>query len=97
MDKAKVAILISGRGSNMMALAEAAKAADWSYEIAIVASDKPEAPGLGWARAEGIQTFALSPKGLGTRAYEAPIDDAQRTAGVEVKSGRAAGRGRGGK
>src|SRR3546814_206666 len=84
MDKAKVAILISGRGSNMMALAEAAKAADWSYEIAIVASDKPEAPGLGWARAEGIQTFALSPKGIGKRAYEAQIDAALRTAGVEV-------------
>src|SRR3546814_8511650 len=68
----------------MRALAEAAKAADWSYESAIVASDKPEAPGLGWARAEGIQTFALSPKGIGKRAYEAQIDAALRTAGVEV-------------
>ncbi len=84
MDKTKVAILISGRGSNMMALAEAARGPDSPYEIAIVASDKPEAPGLGWARDRGIETFALSPKGIGKAAYEAQIDTALRAAGVEV-------------
>ncbi|MCM8731386.1 phosphoribosylglycinamide formyltransferase [Hephaestia sp. GCM10023244] len=84
MTKTKVGILISGRGSNMMALVAAAKAADWPYEVAIVASDKPEAPGLDWARAEGIDTFALSPRGIGKPAYEQQIDAALRAAGVEV-------------
>ncbi|VAV88373.1 Phosphoribosylglycinamide formyltransferase [hydrothermal vent metagenome] len=62
--KAKVAIMISGRGSNMAALIFAAKADDCPYEIALVASNDPEAPGLRLAKAEGISTFAHSHKGL---------------------------------
>lgn len=84
MAKRKVAILISGRGSNMMALAEAAQAADCPYEIAIVASDKPDAAGLAWARQHDLVTFALSPKGIGKPAYEAALDGALREAGAEV-------------
>ncbi|WP_447412323.1 phosphoribosylglycinamide formyltransferase, partial [Clostridium perfringens] len=74
----RVGILISGRGSNMMALVEA------GIDVALVASDKPDAAGLGWARARGLATFALSPKGMGKPAYEAAIDAALREAGVEV-------------
>ncbi len=59
--RTKVAILLSGRGSNMMALAQAARAPDCPYAIALVASDRPDAPGLGWARDHGLATFALSP------------------------------------
>ena len=77
----KVGILISGRGSNMMALVEAAGD---TYEVAVVASDKPEAPGLVWARERGIPTFALSPKGIGKQAYEAAMTAALREAGVEI-------------
>jgi formyltetrahydrofolate-dependent phosphoribosylglycinamide formyltransferase len=84
MPKIKVGILISGRGSNMMALVEASRAADCPYEIAIVASDKPDAAGLVWARDNGLVTFSLSPKGLGKPAYEAAIDGALRSAGAEV-------------
>jgi formyltetrahydrofolate-dependent phosphoribosylglycinamide formyltransferase len=84
MARRKVGILISGRGSNMMAIAEAARADDCPYEIAIVASDKPDAAGLVWARDNGLVTFALSPKGLGKPAYEAAIDGALRSAGAEV-------------
>lgn len=73
-----VGILISGRGSNMMALVEA------GIPVALVASDKPDAPGLDWARARGIATFALSPKGIGKAAYEAELDAALRAAGCEV-------------
>jgi len=80
----KVGILISGRGSNMMSLAEAARDPACPYEIAIVASDKPEAPGLAWARDAGLQTFAQSPKGMPKAEYEAAIDAALREAGVEV-------------
>ena len=53
-----------------------------SDTVALVASDKPDAPGLVWARAQGIATFALSPKGIGKAAYEAALDEALRTAGV---------------
>jgi phosphoribosylglycinamide formyltransferase-1 len=74
----RVGVLISGRGSNMMALAEA------GIDIALVASDKPDAPGLAWARAHGLATFALSPKGIGKPAYEQAIDTALREAGIEV-------------
>ena len=77
----KVGILISGRGSNMMALVEHAGEA---YEVVVVASDKPEAPGLIWAREHGIPTFALSPKGIGKLAYEAAISAALREAGAEI-------------
>lgn len=76
----RVGILLSGRGSNMMALVEQAD----GYDVALVASDKPEAPGIEWAKSQGIATFALSPKGIGKAAYEAQIDAALREAGVEV-------------
>ncbi len=81
--KARVGILLSGRGSNMMALAEAARSPACPFEIAIIASDKPEAPGLAWARDNGLETFALSPKGLPKPEYEAAIDSALRAAGAE--------------
>jgi phosphoribosylglycinamide formyltransferase-1 len=82
--KAKVGILISGRGSNMIALAEAAVNPSTPYAIAMVASDKPDAPGLEWARQHGIPTFALSPKGIPKADYEAAIERALRGAGVET-------------
>lgn len=77
---AKIAVLISGRGSNMQALA-AGQGDD--YEIVVVASDRPDAAGLVWAREHGLPTFALSPKGIGKPAYEAAIDGALRKAGAD--------------
>jgi phosphoribosylglycinamide formyltransferase 1 len=77
----KVGILISSRGSNMMALVDAAGEA---YEVAVVASDNPEAPGLAWAREHGIPTFALSPKGIGKPTYEAALSAALREARAEI-------------
>jgi phosphoribosylglycinamide formyltransferase-1 len=74
----RVAILISGRGSNMMALVEQAR----GYEVVLVASDKPGAAGLTWARERGLATFALSPKVIGKAAYEAQLDAALREAKV---------------
>ena len=76
---ARVAILISGRGSNMQALAEAAGDA---YEIVLVASDRPGAPGLAWAIQHGLPTFALSPKSIGKPVFEAALDGALREAGA---------------
>jgi phosphoribosylglycinamide formyltransferase 1 len=84
MTRKKLGILISGRGSNMMALAEAARDPASPYEVALVASDKPEAPGLAWAVAQGIPIFAHSPRGMPKPEYEAKIDAALREAGVEA-------------
>lgn len=80
----KIGILISGRGSNMAALVEAAAAPDCPYTVALVASDKPEATGLAWAAERGVATFAQSPKGMPKAEYEAKIDAALREAGVEA-------------
>ena len=74
----KVGILLSGRGSNMMALVEHAR----SYDVALVASDKPDAAGIAWARDRGLATFTQSPKGIPKADYEAAIDAALRAAGV---------------
>ncbi|WCM29781.1 phosphoribosylglycinamide formyltransferase [Sphingomonas sp. QA11] len=68
----------------MMSLAEAANDPASPYEIGIVASDKPDAPGLAWARDAGLRTFAQSPKGMPKAEYEAAIDAALRDAGVEI-------------
>jgi phosphoribosylglycinamide formyltransferase 1 len=59
MTRKRVAILISGRGSNMAALIEAAKAADYPAEIALVVSNRPDAAGLARAHAEGISTAVI--------------------------------------
>lgn len=60
MSRKKVAILISGRGSNMSALIEAAKAADYPAEIVGVLSNKAAAPGLQTAASHGIATASLA-------------------------------------
>jgi phosphoribosylglycinamide formyltransferase-1 len=60
--KRRVAILISGRGSNMQALVEAAKAPDFPVEIALVLSNRPDAAGLVWAEHQGILTTIVDHK-----------------------------------
>jgi phosphoribosylglycinamide formyltransferase-1 len=63
--KRRVAILISGRGSNMAALIEAARAADFPAEIAVVISNRADAGGLEKARAGGIAALAIESKPFG--------------------------------
>ncbi len=60
MSRKKVAILISGRGSNMSALIEAARAPDYPAEIVGVLSNRAAAPGLAIAAADGIATASLA-------------------------------------
>jgi phosphoribosylglycinamide formyltransferase-1 len=76
-DPKRVAILISGRGSNMRALVEGAR----NYEVALIASNKPEAAGLEWARDRGLPTWSLESKGAEKEAYDrtlsAALDDHQ--------------------
>ena len=54
--RAKVAVMISGSGTNMAALLYASRAEDCPYEIVLVAANDPEAKGLRLAEAEGVAT-----------------------------------------
>lgn len=82
VNKVKVAVLISGTGTNMAALLYAAKAADCPYEVVLVASNNPEAGGLRLAEAEGIATFARPHKGLRREEH----DDIMHQALVAAKA-----------
>jgi phosphoribosylglycinamide formyltransferase-1 len=64
--KRRVAILISGRGSNMAALIEAAKVKGYPAEIAVVISNRADAGGLALAGANGIPTLTIESKPFGT-------------------------------
>jgi phosphoribosylglycinamide formyltransferase-1 len=74
--KKRVAVLISGRGSNMTALIEAAKAQDYPAEIVLVVSNRPEALGLVRARESGIATALIDHKTFGEdrEAFERALD-----------------------
>src|SRR6202166_604754 len=76
--KRRVAILISGRGSNMAALIEAAKAADFPAEIVVVISNKADADGLAKARESGVPTVTIESKPYGgdRTAFEAALQSA---------------------
>ena len=74
MAKKRVALLISGRGSNMVSLIEAASAKDYPAEIALVISNRPDAAGLERAQAMGIKALAIDHKVFGNRvAFEARL------------------------
>jgi phosphoribosylglycinamide formyltransferase 1 len=76
MAKARIAVLISGGGTNMAALLYAAKQPDCPYEIVLVASNDPDAAGLTLAKAEGVATFAHSHIGLTREAHDAIMHEA---------------------
>jgi len=76
--RARVAVLISGSGTNMAALLYASRAADCPYEIVLVASNNADAGGLALAKAEGVETFALSHKGMERAAHDMAMDAAIR-------------------
>jgi phosphoribosylglycinamide formyltransferase 1 len=83
MAKARIAVLISGEGTNMAALLYASKHADAAYEIALVASNNPEAAGLYIASAEGIKTFTQSHKGITREDHDAVMHDAIIASGTD--------------
>jgi len=71
-DPSRVAILISGRGSNMRALVEQAA----GYKVVLVASNKPHAAGLDWARAQGLPTWAWNSTGVERDTFDRALGDA---------------------
>lgn len=85
-NRTKVAVLISGRGSNMEALVRAAQAPDCPFEIALVLANKPDAGGLATAAAAGIEALCVDQKPFGKdrEAHERAIDAALRERGIEV-------------
>ena len=86
MSKVRVGVLLSGGGTNAMALIAAAADPDYAAEIALVVSNRPRAEGLVKARAAGIATAAFDhrPHGENRQAHERLIDAALREAGVEL-------------
>jgi phosphoribosylglycinamide formyltransferase-1 len=85
MRKLRTAILISGRGSNMMALVEAARAAEYPAEIVCVVANTADAKGLEFAAANGIATRVIDHKAFPSReAFEAALDAYLRALNVEA-------------
>ena len=79
-DRTRIAVLISGRGSNMAALIYAARADDCPYEVALVSSDRPDAPGLALAAAEGIAVLPLDARTLGPAYWDTLQKELDRAA-----------------
>ena len=84
--KRRVAILISGRGSNMAALIDAAKALDFPAEIAMVISNRLDAPGLVTANQSGVPTLTIESKRFGKdrAAFEVALQAALDQHKVEL-------------
>lgn len=84
--KTRVAVLISGTGSNMAALIEAANAPDCAYQVVLVLSNVEGAGGLKLAEAAGVRTATIAHKPFGKdrEAHEKAVDQALHDAGVEV-------------
>ena len=77
-DPKRVAILISGRGSNMRALVEQAR----DYRVVLVASNKPHAAGLDWARERGLPTWASDSKGVPKEEFDRVLSGVLEDHGV---------------
>lgn len=85
MIKARVGVLISGRGSNMMALVEAARDPAYPAEIVCVVSNRADAKGLEYAASHGIAAELINHKHFATReSFEAALDAYLRKMNVEI-------------
>ncbi|HEX9488798.1 MAG TPA: phosphoribosylglycinamide formyltransferase [Stellaceae bacterium] len=85
MARLKVAVLISGRGSNLQALIDACVQRDFPAEIRLVLSNRSDAQGLGRAAQAGIPTQVISHRDHATRdEFDAALDAALQAAGIEL-------------
>jgi phosphoribosylglycinamide formyltransferase-1 len=86
MTKKRVAVLISGRGSNMMALIEAARAQDYPAQIVLVVSNRPDASGLTRAREARVATVVVDHQKFGEdrEAFERALDAELHAHGIEI-------------
>lgn len=83
-EKARIAILISGAGTNMAALLYASRIDNAPFEVVLVASNDPAAPGLALAALEGVPTFAHAHRGMTREAHDAVMEAAVQAAGAET-------------
>jgi phosphoribosylglycinamide formyltransferase-1 len=85
MPRRRVAVLISGRGSNMAALITAAQAPDYPAEITLVIANRPDAAGLGYAREHGTAALVIDHKLFGgdRAAFDAAVQAALDRHGIE--------------
>jgi len=84
-EKVRVAVLISGRGSNMLALSEYRRRdPDRNYEIVLVAANVPDARGLVLAKRLGVKTWSKSHEGMTREEFDAELDAALSAHGVEL-------------
>ncbi|WP_290809410.1 phosphoribosylglycinamide formyltransferase [Ferrovibrio sp.] len=81
--KRAVAVLISGRGTNLRALIESTLAADHPARIALVLSNKAEAEGLEIAKAAGIETALIESRGKERAVFDAEMDALLKAKGIE--------------
>jgi len=85
MRRKRVGVLISGRGSNMRALIEAARDPAYPAEIVHVVSNKADAGGLAYAASQGISTAVLSHKDHPSReAYDAALSAHLKAQGLDI-------------
>ena len=83
--KKRIAVLISGRGSNMTALIEAAQAKDYPAEIVLVVSNRPDAAGLARAREAGVATAVIDHRSFKDRGgFERALDDELRQYRIDI-------------
>jgi phosphoribosylglycinamide formyltransferase-1 len=84
MTATRLGVLISGRGSNMMSIVAACKAGEIPAEVALVVSNKASAPGIEWAREQGLGTAVLSHKDYADReSHDRAVVERLQSAGVE--------------
>lgn len=85
MARLKLGVLISGRGSNLQALIDAAADPDYPAEVSLVISNKSDAGGLDRAREAGIETAVIARRDYESReAFDAAIDERLRDEGIEL-------------
>jgi formyltetrahydrofolate-dependent phosphoribosylglycinamide formyltransferase len=83
-ERVRVGVLLSGRGTNMIALSEYKRREERAYDIALVASNVPEARGLVAAKRLGIPVWARSHKGLERAEFDRLVDAELRRHDVEL-------------
>jgi phosphoribosylglycinamide formyltransferase-1 len=83
--KRRTAILISGRGSNMRSLVEAARAPDYPAKVVVVVSNRPDAAGIAWAVEQGLPAAVIDHKDYASRAdFERALQSVLESHDVEL-------------
>ncbi len=82
--KKKIAILLSGRGSNFLAISSAVERGELDAEIACVISDRADAPGLAKAREIGYDAIFIDPKGKGREEFDRLVVEELKKRGVDL-------------